>query len=88
VSYEAKLAELGYVLDPLELEMGRLVHAIRVGNLVQTSGQVSRLGDVEVIGKVGADLTVKQGYEGAKLSALGCLRAAKSLLAASMRSRA
>lgn len=80
MSYEAKLAELGYVLDPLELEMGRLVHAIRVGNLVQTSGQVSRLGKVEVIGKVGTDLTVEQGYEGAKLSALGCLRAAKSLL--------
>ncbi len=80
MSYEAKVRELGYELPVVELNAGRLMLAVRTGNLVYTSGQVSRFGGKEVIGKVGADLTVEQGYEGAKLCALGCLQAAKSLL--------
>jgi len=80
MSYEAKLKELGYTLEPLELNAGRLMHAVRTGNLVYTSGQVSRFGGKEVIGKVGRDVTVEQGYEGAKLSALCCLQAVKTLV--------
>nr|HMN30948.1 RidA family protein [Caldilineaceae bacterium] len=33
-----------------------------------------------VIGKVGDSVTVEEGYEGAKLSALGCLQAVKTLV--------
>lgn len=80
MSYEAKLKEMGYTLQITDLNAGRLMHAVRTGNLVYTSGQVSRFGGKEVIGKVGKDLTVEEGYEGAKLSALGCLQAAKSLI--------
>lgn len=80
MSYEAKLRELGYELQPVDLNAGRLMLAVRTGNLVYTSGQVSRFGGKEIIGKVGTDLTVEQGYEGAKLCALGCLQAAKSLI--------
>jgi enamine deaminase RidA (YjgF/YER057c/UK114 family) len=79
MSYEAKVKELGYDLPVLDLNMGRLMGAVRVGNLVYTSGQVSRLGDKSVVGKVGADVTVEQGYEGARLSGLACLQAVKSL---------
>ena len=49
---EDRLVELGIELEPIELEMGRLMHAVRVGNLVYTSGQVSTFGDKAVIGKV------------------------------------
>ncbi len=80
MSFEAKVNELGYSLAVVDLNMGRLMGAVRVGNLVFTSGNVSRFGDQSVVGKVGADLTVEQGYEGAKLSALGCLQAVKSLV--------
>ncbi|MFN8443350.1 MAG: RidA family protein [Caldilineaceae bacterium] len=80
MSYIAKLKELGYTLETVELNAGRLMLATRTGNLVYTSGSVSRFGGKEVIGKVGADLTVDQGYEGAKLAALGCLQATHSLL--------
>lgn len=80
MSYIAKLKELGYTLETVELNAGRLMLATRTGNLVYTSGSVSRFGGKEVIGKVGADLTVEQGYEGAKLAALGCLQATHSLL--------
>lgn len=80
MSYIAKLKEMGYTLETVELNAGRLMLATRSGNLVYTSGSVSRFGGKEVIGKVGSDLTVEQGYEGAKLAALGCLQAAHSLL--------
>ena len=80
MSYTAKLKEMGYTLETVELNAGRLMLATRTGNLVYTSGSVSRFGGKEVIGKVGADLTVEQGYEGAKLAALSCLQATHSLL--------
>jgi enamine deaminase RidA (YjgF/YER057c/UK114 family) len=80
MSYDAKLRELGYSIQTVELNAGRLMHAVRTGNLVYTSGQVSRHGDQQVVGKVGRDLTVEEGYEGARLAALGCLQAVYSLL--------
>jgi enamine deaminase RidA (YjgF/YER057c/UK114 family) len=80
MSYEAKLREMGYELAPVELNAGRLMLAVRTGNLVYTSGSVSRWGDKQIIGKVGKDLTVEEGYEGAKFAALNCLQATKSLI--------
>ena len=79
MSYEAKLQAMGYTLQPLDLNAGRLMHAVRPGNLVYTSGQVSRFGGKEIIGKLGREVSVEEGYEAAKLSALCCLQAVKSL---------
>jgi enamine deaminase RidA (YjgF/YER057c/UK114 family) len=79
MSYEAKLQELGYTIEPVELDAGRLMHAVRTGNLIYTSGQVSRWGGQEIKGRLGDDLTVEQGYEAARLSALSCLSAVKTL---------
>ena len=80
MSYLSKLQEMGYTLEPLDLNAGRLMHAVRTGNLVYTSGQVSRWGDTLIKGKLGEDLTVEQGYEAAKLCALNCLRAVNQLV--------
>lgn len=80
MSYEAKVRELGYTLQSADLNMGRLMGAVRTGNLVYTSGNVSRFGDQQIVGKVGRDLTVEEGYEGARLAALGCLQAVHSLV--------
>lgn len=79
MSYEAKLQAMGYTLQPLEMNAGRLMHAVRTGNLIYTSGQVSRFGGKEIIGKLGREVSVEEGYEAAKLSALCCLQAVKSL---------
>lgn len=86
MSHLSKLQELGYTLEPLELNAGRLMHAVRTGNLVYTSGQVSRWGETLIKGKVGDPsagsgqaLTVEQGYEAARLCALNCLRAVHQL---------
>lgn len=79
MSYEERLRELGYTLEPVELDVGRFMLAVRTGNLIFTAGSVSRWGDREIKGKLGADLTVEEGYEAARLCALGCLRAVKAL---------
>jgi enamine deaminase RidA (YjgF/YER057c/UK114 family) len=79
MSYEAKLRELGYTVEPIELNAGKIMHAVRTGNLIYTSGQVSRWGDREIKGRLGRDLSVEEGYEAARFSALSCLRAIKTL---------
>jgi enamine deaminase RidA (YjgF/YER057c/UK114 family) len=79
MSYEAKLRELGYSVEPVDLNTGKFMHAVRTGNLIYTAGQVSRWGDQEIKGRLGADLSVEQGYQAARFSALSCLRAIKTL---------
>jgi len=79
MSYEAKLRELGYTIEPTELDNGVFLAAVRSGNLVFTAGQVSQWGEQAIKGKLGADVSVEQGYTAARLCALGCLRAVKSV---------
>src|SRR5262245_14949408 len=79
MSYEAKIRELGYTVEPVELSTGKFVHAVRTGNLIYTAGQVSRWGDREIKGKVGRDVTLDQAYEAAQFSTLGCLAAIKTV---------
>jgi enamine deaminase RidA (YjgF/YER057c/UK114 family) len=79
MSYEAKLKEMGYAIEPVQLDNGKFVQAVRTGNLVFTSGNVSSWGDKIIKGKVGRDLTVEEGYEGARFAALNCLRAIKTV---------
>jgi enamine deaminase RidA (YjgF/YER057c/UK114 family) len=79
MSYESKLRELGYTIEPIDLNAGKIMHAVRTGNLIYTSGQVSRWEGREIKGKLGADLSVEQGYEAARFSALSCLAAIKTL---------
>jgi len=52
MSYEAKLKEMGYTLEKIELNTGRFFHAVQVGDLVYTAGQVSAWGSEAVKGKV------------------------------------
>ena len=51
---------------------------MRTGNLVFLAGHIPRSADGEVVrGKLGADFTVEQGYEAAKLCCLGGLAVAR-----------
>lgn len=79
MSYEAKLKEMGYTLQKIDLNTGRFFHAVQTGNLVYTSGQVSSWGDDTIKGKVGRDLSVEKAYTAAKYSALNCLQAVHAL---------
>ena len=71
---ERRLAELGLELPPAPKPMGTYVPAVQVGNLLFLSGLGPRRADGTMIqGKVGADLTIEQGREAARLVALNML---------------
>lgn len=70
-----KLKELGYDYQPAPLEAFDFHNAVKTGNLVFTSGQVSGLGDLEFKGKVGDDLDLETAYKAAELCAVRCLMA-------------
>jgi enamine deaminase RidA (YjgF/YER057c/UK114 family) len=76
---EEKLAGLGYVLPPTRPPAGNYVPAIRSGNLVFLAGHGPVLPDGSYLtGRVGDDLTVEQGYEAARLTALALLASLKN----------
>ena len=79
MSYEEKLKSMGYTLEAVNLDNGKFVLAAQTGNLVFTAGCVPVWGDKTIKGKVGADLTVEEGYEAAKLCTLNCLQALKTV---------
>jgi len=73
----AKLAELGYDdFQPAPLVVRDRFHAaVKVGNLVFTSGQIPALGDFKIQGKVGADIDLATAQKAAEICAVNCLRA-------------
>ncbi|MEW6043654.1 MAG: RidA family protein [Thermoproteota archaeon] len=79
MSYESKLESLGYRIKPVDLDVGKFVEAVKVGNLVFTSGQISSWNGMDVKGKVGKDLTVEEAYQAAKLCTLNNLQVIKTI---------
>lgn len=70
-SPEAKLAQLGLTLPAVAPAIGSYVDVVRVGNLLFLSGKGPRLSTgAYLTGRLGADLTTKQGYDAARLTAL------------------
>ena len=72
---EDRLQQLGISLPAPRAPLANYVPARRVGNLVYTAGQVSGNADAEIKGKLGAELSVEQGREAARVCALNCLTA-------------
>ena len=65
---EARLAALGIVLQPPTPPIANYVHAVRSGNLIFLAGKGPRRPDSSnVTGKLGADLTIEEGYAAARL---------------------
>ncbi|MGV3559553.1 RidA family protein [Larkinella arboricola] len=78
-SVEAKLKEQGITLDKPTASLANYVKAVRTGNLVFLSGHVSNRADgTGIKGKLGKELSVEQGYEAAKLAAIGLLSSLKA----------
>lgn len=78
---EGKLKEIGFEIPEAAAPAGVYVLARRVGNLLYLAGQTAHVnGEVKVKGVVGKDLTVEEGQEGARLSALNILSVLKSEL--------
>ncbi len=76
VDVRAKLAEKGLVLPVSSKPLAAYVPAVRTGNIVFTAGQLPMVdGAIAKTGKVGADVTVEEAYELAKICALNALSA-------------
>jgi len=56
-----KITEIEAVLPPVSAPAGTYVHAVRTGNLLYLAGK-----GANATGKVGADLTLEQGYQYAR----------------------
>lgn len=76
---DAKLAELGIVLPEPSAPVANYVNAVRTGNLVFMAGKGPKEEDGSYItGKVGQDLTVEEGYQAARRTAILQLAALKA----------
>jgi enamine deaminase RidA (YjgF/YER057c/UK114 family) len=78
---EARLASLGIALPEAPSPVANYVPALLAGNLLFVSGQISKAADGGVAtGRLGADLSIEQGREAARLSALNILAQAKAAI--------
>ena len=77
---EKKIGELGYALPGASTPGGNYVPSVSVpgAGLVYTAGHVARRPDGSlVVGKLGADLSIEEGYEAARYTALNLLGSLK-----------
>lgn len=78
---EGKLAALGIVLPNPPEPVANYVNGVRTGNLIFLAGKGPRYADGrEITGKLGQDVTIEEGYEGARLTAVNQLAVLKSML--------
>ena len=78
--FEEKLKQMGITIPEPVKPLAAYIPAMKVGNLVMTSGQVPiSSGVVKYQGKVGKDLSEEEAKEAAKLCAINCLSAVKSV---------
>ena len=77
----ARLESLGLMLPAAPIAAGNYAGFILAGNLLAVSGQLPRRPDGSLLtGRVGADLTLVQGQEAAKLSAINILAQVQAAL--------
>jgi enamine deaminase RidA (YjgF/YER057c/UK114 family) len=78
---EARLEELGITLPEPPQPVANYVNGVRTGNLIFLAGKGPRSADgSEITGKLGADVTIEQGYEGARLTAINQIAVLKDML--------
>jgi enamine deaminase RidA (YjgF/YER057c/UK114 family) len=73
-SPEERLRTLGIELPPAPGTVGAYAATVITGNLLMTSGQLPWIaGDLKFKGKIGAELSIEQGYQAFRLSALNAV---------------
>src|SRR5690606_15614929 len=77
----ARMTELGIELPTVAAPLAAYVPAVVSGNHVFTSGQLPTVnGELQGVGKLGAELTTEQGAELARISALNALAAVEAVI--------
>lgn len=78
---EDKLKEIGLELPEVPKPVAKYIPAKIVNNLVFCSGQGPKKdGEYIYVGRVGKEVSLEEGYEAAKICALNCLAAIKSVI--------
>lgn len=78
---EARLAELGITLPDPPRPVANYVNGVRTGNLIFLAGKGPMAPDgTELHGKLGADVTIEEGYAGARLTAINQMAVLKDML--------
>jgi len=81
VDFDKKFKELNIVLLPPTKPVANYVKAVRTGNLLFLSGQgPSKEDGTFILGKVGKDLTIEQGYAAARQTGIAMLSTLKAEL--------
>ncbi len=80
MSAEARLKELGLVLPKLPRPVANYVPYRLAGNLLFLSGQGPSENGVSLTGKLGAEISIEEGYRRARLIGLGLLAATRDAL--------
>jgi enamine deaminase RidA (YjgF/YER057c/UK114 family) len=78
---EARLKELGIELPPSPAPIANYVRAVQSGNLLFLAGHgPTRDGRPVYVGQVPSDVSIEEGYEAARVTALNLLASAKAAL--------
>lgn len=78
---EARLAELGIELPEPPSPVANYVNGVQTGNLIFLAGKGPvRPDGTEIRGKLGAELTIEEGYEAARITAINQLAVLKAML--------
>ena len=75
---ESKLAALGLTLPTPSAPVANYVPFVVAGDMVFVSGQISKIGDDAVMGRLGEGLSVEDGARAAQLSALNIVAQLKA----------
>ena len=75
---EQKLQDLGILLPPAAAPAANYAPYITVGNILFVSGQISQNSDGLVVGKLGSNFSVDEGYDAARLCGLALIAQVKS----------
>ena len=75
---EQKLKDLGITLPNAAAPAANYVSYVRTGNMLFVSGQISQNVDGLVLGKLGANFSLNQGYDAARLCGLALIAQLKS----------
>lgn len=75
-----RLAAAGLVIPPVVTPLAAYVPAVRSGSWIFTAGQVPIVnGEVVMTGRLGAELSIEQGYDLARICGLNALAAIASV---------
>ena len=78
---EAKLRELNITLPEPPRPVANYVNGVRTGELIFLAGKGPMRADgTEITGKLGADISIEEGYEAARLTAINQLAVLKEML--------